>query len=558
MGKEVNMNQEENAEFCPVSSEEVIFEDAQTYLRLVGGENAKEVVNALVAKLKLLSKIVTDTSEIVSTIQVGDLAEDITYANLVTLIAASGLTTGKMYRITDYQTIHTIPQTSDRNDTNKTIPVEPILVTAISTTELSAIAFSELHPTDIIYYNIDNSGLGTAEHADSKGWITRRIDTVNNIDIYYDWRYCVFRRWNTSTLNTINGATDYIQLSENQGVGAESGQPVSNPIILTWEDSEDYEDYHTFNGLGTVDINNVVISENLHAVSSHPIGNLVFKSTTDNIRDVRIDIACDTTITGGAFDINAGQLTRSIICDSSLGKSGTIIGRGGNPVIDGLLIIGEISLSGAAVLEFSTYYPTTDNKLHLNTYGQQNQYIRMGHGNTATTSHAVEVLLENCGHLELLVDQEGYFRGLYTWSIHYNNWKNDDSSIDMTGLSNITGLRYDRFNGFSNIEAEIVAAANITMSTVRDDMDTIAGIWNLTGSGTVGISTIVPFTGVTRLHPANILREILLVPESGLTINIPTNNVTNGFVNSTTVSANGTNGEVIIIKPVGDRWLALS
>jgi hypothetical protein len=33
-------------------------------------------------------------------------------------------------------------------------------------------------------------------------------------------------------------------------------------------------------------------------------------------------------------------------------------------------------------------------------------------------------------------------------------------------------------------------------------------------------------------------------------------NVANGFVNASTITANGTNGEVIILTPVENKWIA--
>ena len=37
---------------------------------------------------------------------------------------------------------------------------------------------------------------------------------------------------------------------------------------------------------------------------------------------------------------------------------------------------------------------------------------------------------------------------------------------------------------------------------------------------------------------------------------ISQNNVVNGFVQAATLSANGTNGELVVLTPIGDRWKA--
>jgi len=70
---------------------------------------------------------------------------EVTYAQLMSLIGANQLSTGSKYLITDYQTVHTIPNTTDTN----TGTVEPLLVTAISTNELAPEAYSALFPDDI-------------------------------------------------------------------------------------------------------------------------------------------------------------------------------------------------------------------------------------------------------------------------------------------------------------------------------------------------------------------------------------------------------------------------
>jgi len=113
----------------------------------------------------------------------------LTYSQLSTLVSGNTLVPGQKYLINDYQTAHVIPNTSDIN----TGPIEPLLVTASSTNTLEPIAYSTLFPQDIIYYNIESDQ--NMVSGSTKGYIYRRIDTIKNNDIGFDYRNVKFRRW---------------------------------------------------------------------------------------------------------------------------------------------------------------------------------------------------------------------------------------------------------------------------------------------------------------------------------------------------------------------------
>lgn len=116
------------------------------------------------------------------------LIDEVTYAELAALISGSDLIQGRQYLITDYRTVHTIPNTVD----TRTGTLEPLIVTAISTSDLEPVAYSTTHKDDIVYYDhVNNSKV----NGSTKGCIYRRIDTVNNSDIPFDWREVRFRRW---------------------------------------------------------------------------------------------------------------------------------------------------------------------------------------------------------------------------------------------------------------------------------------------------------------------------------------------------------------------------
>ena len=123
------------------------------------------------------------------------------YIALKALIDTSALVVGQRYIISDYQTVHTIPNTGSINigDT------EPLLVTAISVNKLAPEAYSVLFPNDIIYYSPANDQ--TMVPGCTKGYIYRRIDTIKNNDIGFDFRNVKFRRWQISQPTWNSGET---------------------------------------------------------------------------------------------------------------------------------------------------------------------------------------------------------------------------------------------------------------------------------------------------------------------------------------------------------------
>jgi hypothetical protein len=134
------------------------------------------------------------------------LTRDLTYAQLVAAIAAGELNEGEGIWITDYQTVHTIPNTSDTN----TGEIEPLLVTAISNNELKPEAYSVAFPDDVIYYNPTNDQ--TMVPGCTKGYIYRRVDTKQSNDFPFDFRQVKFRRWQIDVPNWDN-ATEYSKMS---------------------------------------------------------------------------------------------------------------------------------------------------------------------------------------------------------------------------------------------------------------------------------------------------------------------------------------------------------
>ncbi len=75
--------------------------------------------------------------------------------------------------------------------------------------KLMNITYSTLFPQDVIYYDIENNQ--TMVSGCKNGYIYRRIDTLKNNDIGFDYRNAKFRRWQIEVSNTnSDGATNNI------------------------------------------------------------------------------------------------------------------------------------------------------------------------------------------------------------------------------------------------------------------------------------------------------------------------------------------------------------
>lgn len=110
-----------------------------------------------------------------------------TYAQMASLIGLSALVPGQKYLITDFQTVHVIPNTVVVN----VGPIEPLIVLADTPNTLAGGAISQSFPSDEIFYEfVDSTTSGG-----TKGRIYYRKDTIKNNTTSYDWRAVLFRRW---------------------------------------------------------------------------------------------------------------------------------------------------------------------------------------------------------------------------------------------------------------------------------------------------------------------------------------------------------------------------
>ncbi len=135
------------------------------------------------------------------------LSVSMTYSQLISAIGGSALITGQRILLTDYQTSSYIQfsGTGGGGIGNEEIHlggVEPLLLTAISSNEISMVAESISNSQDTILYKPVVAD-GDYEYAASsgKGCIVFRRDNTLGVSRDYDFRNVVFRRWETSIGN---------------------------------------------------------------------------------------------------------------------------------------------------------------------------------------------------------------------------------------------------------------------------------------------------------------------------------------------------------------------
>jgi hypothetical protein len=138
---------------------------------------------------------------------------DVTYAEFKALKDGFLLSVNTWYRITDYQTIHLIPNTVDVNIG----PVEPLFVKAINVNRVESRVYSQTYPKDYIEYDPDVSTEGALS---IKGLIRYRKDVNLVISAYYDWRTVLWRRWKFNGFDHEMGFT--------------ATDPFEIELLLTW------------------------------------------------------------------------------------------------------------------------------------------------------------------------------------------------------------------------------------------------------------------------------------------------------------------------------------
>jgi hypothetical protein len=122
------------------------------------------------------------------------LVIDVTYNELINLRNSNLLIRGQRYRISDFQ-LKWWNQSINENIVLTSPVVEPLLTFALGGSSIAPEVYSPLYPQDILFYDPDATSsvtwgnLNPGPIPDFKGWILQRIDTINNIDLGWDWRH---------------------------------------------------------------------------------------------------------------------------------------------------------------------------------------------------------------------------------------------------------------------------------------------------------------------------------------------------------------------------------
>lgn len=233
---------------------------------------------------------------------------DVTFAELAALSAGSLIRAGVWYRITDFRSIYDQPISG----TAKQGTVEPILVLGISSTLISPLAFSPTNRFDIIYY--DSTYTTTPINAQSaKGRITRRIDTINNIDVYCDFRNILFwDDFNNVEDAMFNGTTKNVTLPDFSFPNDSGTYGEFSTIIF----KGDATNVHSLVG------DNIVFEGNVNNLSNVTVFETHFQDEVDGISNSNIALGIfegtaykinDTEISGCTFNGNIVNLLGSSI-----------------------------------------------------------------------------------------------------------------------------------------------------------------------------------------------------------------------------------------------------
>ena len=131
---------------------------------------------------------------------------EVGYSELTTLLNNNELRPSSYYLINDFQTVTYIQFSDSIGDEDiHTGATEPMLVQAVSSSELATEIWSTVYPTDKITWKpIFNDRDYDAVLGQSTGVITSRYDTLLKLYRDYDWRNVIFRRW-----ETVSGSSDY-------------------------------------------------------------------------------------------------------------------------------------------------------------------------------------------------------------------------------------------------------------------------------------------------------------------------------------------------------------
>lgn len=224
---------------------------------------------------------------------------EVIYTELINLISTNSLIPGKQYLITDFKTVHYIQFSGGGigSEDIHTGTTEPMVVQAVSNSELAAEIWSTVYPEDEITWKpifVDREW--DAVLGESTGIITSRYDTINKLYRDYDFRNIVFRRWETT-----------------------SGSGVYDSVTPT---AFAYQDFPPFSNTGAF---NVLVGSalNVSVVFGFPyfLDNVVFLSGSFNVNvEVGVNITCLSFCANSTINLLGNTLFSNSVSGNLIGQ----------------------------------------------------------------------------------------------------------------------------------------------------------------------------------------------------------------------------------------------
>lgn len=490
---------------------------------------------------------------------------ELTYSALFTLYNTNALVPRQTYLITDFQTLHVIENTVERNDTNKTIPVEQLLVQAVSTNALAPLAISLNNLADYIEYDITSDYLSALKATGHKGCITKRIDYQANKEFPCDFRACVVRRWDFDF--TPYGGDGIIFALPNSSINIAndfSGTHTAQKVLTSIGNSNDY----FFADEDNVTFENVVIKKTFD--STKPIPNIFFG--VDVVSDIQINTIRDGVsfvnkigVTGSIQDLGVQTLHNSIFVGDNYhfdGSQGTI----GNSLFTASIVDTTPlrNIKNSAILAVAD--PGAD-ELGGNLRALKNlESSEILVSGTNSTTRELDALIDGLERVKIAIDYTatpGVNPSSTGWKLHLqglkplvNEFTTGFRQVDLSAQVNksyVAGI-------YSEFEKTLAMASgtptlNIDTLIASDPLGGIAGIWNLTAgdAGTYTIATIESYAGGMQI-------PLKFIPDPTIILNVDTNDVQDGFLKTSTITtvADGTLKNILSCKfeSTKQRWAA--
>ena len=525
--------------------------------------NDKYSVGKLVDRVKALT---CDICEI------NDLKE-VTFEELLATKETGTFKVGTGYLLTDFRNNHLVPNDpagKEAIDTPLKPPIEQLVIIPLSSSEISAQAFSLDYPQDIIYYDITADWLGTLKPTTHTGAIMRRIDTDSNVELPGDWRTNVLWRGELDLDPYGGNGLQYVLWAPSvTTVGADINNTYANrvtPLTLNYTGNSKY--VNTFDPTLN-EYRSILINSTFSQTS--PIPNIHF-SGLDAV-DVRIQTFNDGMT---VMPVSAGfRHFNSSFCQANIFAGAEYHFAEFNGIMS----------NNFFTVGFRYFYPLV-NCTNVSMYTGPTTHATNPGGASLWTSAGVH----NYTDVQILVEGLGGAGNADSINYSGDGVRKVKLSLDQSILTKPVGtfargtVRHHQLqpvpedfvtkfyamdlstqtnkNFISGVASDIEHTETLTGATplnlVRfkatnaDYTSWCAGVWNFTGTGgTYTVNTFEAYDDGAD-HP------IILKPAAGITLSIPYNDVANGFVQSETVTANGTSGQMIFLETIGDRWVARS